>query len=306
MDVVVVGSGAMGSLFGGFLSDAGHQVTLVNRPGPHLESVRENGLTVVTTDGTEHVIDIATATDTATLEPPDLILLFVKSIQTEAAIQDTQPIVGSDTDVLTLQNGLGNAETIGRYVSRENVIAGITSQGSILVEPGRIIHSGTGPTRLGRFYRPNDSAVEQVAGQLTAAGIDTSVTSAVKDTIWEKVLVNIGINAPTALAGVRNGMMATTAVGPKIVEAAVTEGVAVAEAEGRTIRNDILEYVTEIAHATEPNKSSMLQDVEHGRKTEIETMNGEIVKRGCRHDLDVTANRLLTHLIKLTEAGFDD
>lgn len=306
MDVVVLGSGAMGSLFGGLLTEAGNDVTLVDIRADHVEAMDEDGLAISTPDGDGRTVEVNATTDATTVEGVDLAIVFVKSIHTESAVADAAPVLGDDVDVLTAQNGLGNAEVIAEAVPEERVIGGVTSQAAVLEGPGRVTHTGQGPTSIGRYFVDNDETVRRIAGQLTAAGIETAVTDAVRDAVWEKVLVNLGINAATALARVRNGLIAETEPGRDLVEAAVTEGRAVAGAEGRTVRSDIIEHALRIAEETAANKSSMRQDLEAGRATEIGTLNGEIVRRAGRHGLEAPANRTLTRLVRLAEEGFDE
>lgn len=293
----------MGSLFGGLLAADGHDVTLVDLWEEHVQALNEEGLVISTPDGSERTIDVTATTDPTAIESVDLAMIFVKSIHTESAVEDAAPILDG-ADVLTVQNGLGNAEVIGEYVSKDQIIGGVTSQGAILEGPGQITHAGRGPTSVGRYFHDNDAKVQEIAEHFTAAGIETDVTDTVRDIVWEKVLVNLGINAATGLARVKNGAIAETEPGRQLVKATITEGQAVARQEGRTIRDDIVEYVLEIAEETAQNKSSMRQDIEAGRMTEIETLNGEIVRRANRHKIEAPANQTLTHLVQLAEHGF--
>lgn len=302
MRIVGIGSGAMGSLFGGLLAADGHNVTLVDIWEEHVQTINENGLVISTVAGNEQTIDVDAVTDPTMVESPDLAMIFVKSIHTENAVADAAPIL-DNTNVITVQNGLGNTETIAEYVPEERVIGGVTSQGAILEGPGRITHAGKGPTSIGRYFRDNDDDVQQIAEHFSAAGIETEVTDTVRDAVWEKVLVNLGINAATALARVRNGMIAEAEPGRKIAEAAVTEGKTVAEKQGRTVREDIVDYVMEIASETASNKSSMRQDLEADQTTEIETLNGEIVRRAKSQGIKTPVNRTLSNLIRLAEHG---
>lgn len=301
-----MGAGAMGSLFGGLLAADGHEVTLATTREDHVAAIRREGLVIETMDGDERRVDVPAATDPGDLEPPDLVVVFVKSHDTEEAVRDAVPLLGEGTDVLTLQNGLGNAETIADHVPEERVVAGTTAQGAILESPGRVVHTGAGPTTVGRYFRENDERVAEVATHLTAAGIDTEVTDAVRDEVWRKVLVNLGINAATALAGVRNGLVTETEPGRSLAEAAVAEGAEVARREGREVGDDVVEYTLEVARATADNRSSMRQDLAAGRRTEIEALNGAVVERAERHGVDVPVNRTLADLVRLAERGFAD
>lgn len=302
MKTAIIGSGAMGSLFGGLLAADGHDVTLVDVWEEHVRAINENGLALATPDGEERTIDVRAVTDSNGIGSVDLVVVFVKSTHTEEALRDAKPILDG-ADVLTLQNGLGNPETIAEYVPEERIVAGVTAHGSTLEGPGRITHAGEGQTTVGRYFTENDTDVERVADALTAAGIETNVADDARDAVWEKVLVNAGINAITALARVRNGRLVKTDSGARLLEAAVTEAVAVAQAEDRTVRDDVVSYVRDVAEATGANESSMRQDIETGRETEIEYLNAEVVRRADRHDIEVPVNRTLTDLVRLAEHG---
>lgn len=305
MHVVVIGSGAMGALFGGLLADAGQDVTLVDIWEEHVETMAREGLQIETPEGDRKTISVKATTDASTISDADLALVFVKSIHTGEAIRDAQEVLDG-VDVLTLQNGLGNAEALAEVVDESKVIAGVTAHGSTLLEPGVIRHAGRGETTIGRYFAANDRRVNEIANIFTEAGIETAVSGEIQEDIWEKVLVNIGINPATALSRIRNGTLAETDAGNRLVARAISEGKDVAETEGYAVRDDIVEYVLDVAEQTGENKSSMRQDVEANRKTEIERLNGEVIRRADRHDIDVPANEMLTDLIRLTEEGYLD
>lgn len=305
MDVAVIGSGAMGSLFGGRLAQAGVRVTFVDVWKAHVEALNEEGLVIETPDGTDRIRNVQATTTPGSVGPIDLLLVFVKSIHTRQAVADAAPLLDG-TEVLTLQNGLGNPETLAEFVDESRVIAGVTAHGSTMVEPGRIRHAGRGATTIGRYFGNNDDTVAAVAETFTEAGIETAVADDITDAVWEKVLVNVGINAATALARVRNQRLVTTEPGRRLLGSAVREAAAVAAAEGVAVRDDIIDHVLDIAERTGANRSSMRQDVEAGRRTEIETLNGEVVRRAEAHDIKTPVNRALADLVRLTEAGFDE
>lgn len=304
--VAVIGSGAMGSLYGGRLAASGVEVTLVDIWTEHIETIREQGLRITSSDD-EETIDVAATTNPESIESVELVLLFVKSTATETAMADAAETgLLNDADVLTLQNGLGNPETIAEFVPEKRVIAGVTSHGATMDGPGQIFHAGAGPTSIGRYFAENDDHVKRIARTLQDAGFETIVTDAVRDAIWEKVLVNIGINAPTALARVKNGTLATTAPGRRIVETAVMEAARVAHSEGHDIRQDIVDHVLAVAETTGGNRSSMRQDVEAGRKTEIEKLHGAVVARADRVDINAPVNRTLADLVRLAETDTEE
>lgn len=304
MKITVIGSGAMGSLFGGLLAKDGQDVTLLDIWKEHINKIKTEGLRITSPDGGEDIIkDIRATTELEEIEPPTLAILFVKSIHTKEALRDASPILNDEVDVMTLQNGLGNPEKISQFIPRENIIAGVTTHGSTLKGSGHIIHAGKGTTEIGRYYRENDERVNEVAEMLSSAGIKTSVSGQVEKLIWEKVLVNIGINIPTALARIKNKFIAESKFGNQLVERAVEEAMEIAWEEGIDVREDMVSYVLEVASNTGENKSSMLQDMEVGRKTEIENFSGAIIDMAEKHEIPCPVNRTFYNLVRLSEKG---
>ena len=302
MKIAVLGSGAMGSLYGGLLSRADCDVTLIDIWDDHVQTIRNDGLSIETPDGSHWRIKMDATTDAATVDDVDLVIVFVKSTQTAEAVAEAEYLF-TGADVLTLQNGLGNPEAIAETVPEDRVIAGVTSHGSTLRGPGRIRHAGQGKTTIGRYFTSNDDTVHSVSQALTAAGIVTDTSDDVTTHIWKKVLVNVGINAVTALARVKNGHLANTDSGTELATAAVQEAAAVANAEGHAIGDAAESHVLSVAEQTAANRSSMLQDIEADQQTEIETLNGEIVRRGERHGIETPINRTLTNLVRLAETS---
>lgn len=302
MKIAVIGSGAMGSLYGGLLAADGADVTLIDVWGEHVEALRRNGLTMETPEGTIETIPVDATTDPTGLAGIDLAVILVKGTHTRAAVENAADLL-EDASVLTLQNGLGNPEQIATVVDESAVLAGVTGHGSTLVEPGYIRHAGRGQTIIGNYFVESDDRATAIADRFEEAGIETEVSTDIRRDIWEKVAVNVGINAATALARVPNGKLAEAEAGKRLLKAAVEECVLIAEAEGHEIREDIVEHVRDIAKATGSNESSMYQDIEADRPTEIETINGEVVRRGESRGIKAPVNRTLSDLVRLAEEG---
>lgn len=295
MRVVVLGAGAMGSLLGAALAKR-HDVTLVGRR-PHVDVVNARGLAVEgQTEGVARLRAVARAADAPA---PDLILLTTKAYHTRAALSDAVRLLGPDTAVLTLQNGLGNVEAILERVHASRVFAGATTHGVTLVEPGRIRHAGTGYTILGPIDAGRAAEAQRIAAELTACGIEATATDNVDGELWAKVIVNAGINPVAAVTGLANGYLLKVPELTRLLEAASGEGVSVAVALGvRLPQDDLVERTKRVAERTAANKCSMLQDLERGRPTEIDAICGEIVRRGESAGMDVPVNRALRALVK--------
>ena len=301
MKMAVIGAGAMGSLFGAYLAKAGEAVTVVDIWPDHVAAIRSQGLVLGEETGDEVVrLDAVLGTDG--LAPVDLVILFVKATATRQAAIAAAALLGPGGRVLTLQNGLGNAEVIAETVGGENVLVGTTAQGATLLGPGRIRHGGRGETHIGRLSGDNDSFCAQVAAMLSKAGLPTVVEPDVRSLVWGKLVINTGINALTALLRLRNGQLAEQAETRRLLALAVEEAVLVARAAGVQLPyEDPVEKVLAVAVATGQNQSSMLQDVLRGSPTEIAVINGAIVREGERLGVATPVNRTLTLLVQALE-----
>ena len=301
MKIAVIGAGAMGSLFGAYLAKAGEAVMVVDIWQEHVAAIRSQGLMLGEPAGDE-VVRLDAMLGTGGLEPVDLVILFVKSAATQAAATDAAALLRPGGRVLTLQNGLGNAEAIAEIVGAERVLAGTTAQGATLLGPGRVRHGGSGETHIGRLSGEADAFCHEVAALLTNAGLPTVVEPDVRSLIWGKLIINTGINALTALLRLRNGQLADLAETRQLLALAVEEAVKVARAAGVQLPYEKpLEKVLAVAVATGQNQSSMLQDVLRGSPTEIAVINGAIVREGERLGVATPVNRTLTLLVQALE-----
>ncbi len=298
MKIVVLGAGALGSLLGAFLSRA-HDVTLVARRD-HAEAVNRAGLAV---EGrTTSIARVAAVTDVASAPIPDLVLVTVKSYDTAAAATDAARLLGPSTLVLTLQNGLGNVEALAARVPAPRLLAGATTIGATLLEPGRVRHAGTGYLRLGS-PSGNREAAARACAALSVAGLSPEVVDEVEGEIWAKVVVNAAINPATAITGLSNGALLEIPALKDLLARAAEEAIEVARAEGVALPpDDLVVRALRVAELTAPNKSSMLQDVERGRRTEVDAISGEVVRRGVAVGVDTPVNRTLWALVKGIES----
>ncbi|MFB6298248.1 MAG: ketopantoate reductase family protein [Salinirussus sp.] len=297
MEVVVLGAGSLGSLVGALLART-HDVTLVGRD-PHVAAVSERGLTV-------HGIETFEVAPSATTNVADisggLAVVAVKSFDTDAAGQDLA--TGSFDAVLSLQNGMGNEDTLASHLDSP-VLAGTTTLGARLVEPGAVEWTGAGEVVLGPWTADVDCA-RSAGDTLRAAGIRTRVESgpAMRDRLWQKLAVNAAINPTTALAGIENGAVFA---GPtaEIAGEAARETARVARVQGVDLADErAVRRAREVATTTASNRSSMYQDVLAGRRTEIDAISGHVVSRSDS-DTSVPVTRTLTALLRGWEFGRD-
>jgi 2-dehydropantoate 2-reductase len=288
MDICVFGAGSLGSLVGGLLA-ADHDVHLVGRE-PHVDAVRADGLRLAGVfDRRVH--------PTASTEPPgetDLVLVTVKSFDTRQAVRSLADTAAGV--VLSLQNGMGNEQRLAAGLSAP-VLAGTCTYGARLSEPGVVECTGTGAVAVGPRTGGQSDWADRVGGAL-AAGLETTVAPDMPRRLWEKLAVNAGINATTALARVPNGDVVD---GParSVAADAARETAQVAAGAGIDI-DDAPEQTREVATATAANISSMHQDVRAGTRTEVEAINGYVVDRASG---EVPVNTTLTALIRAWERG---
>jgi len=298
MRIAVVGSGAMGSLFGAFLAESGNDVTLIDVWRAHIDAINKHGLKVFGVSG-ERVVKIKATTSHSEVGLVDLIILFVKSYDTERAIKDSLPMIGDKTIVLTCQNGVGNAEKIGEVIGLEHVICGSTLQGATLIRPGEIFHAGKGITYIGELDGSISERIKKVETIFNDAGIQTKISKNICGMIWSKVLLNAGINPFGALTRLKNGELLEVPGMLELMIQAINEGKEVASALGIKLEiEDPVRALTDLCKATAKNKNSMLQDIERGRRTEIDVINGAIVEYGKKVGIKTPVNELLTTLIR--------
>lgn len=300
----MLGAGAMGSLFGAMLSRSGKgEVWLLDIWEEHINRVKSHGL-VVESEQEERVFNVRATTNPEEVGVADLIIVFVKAYLTRDAVEYGLPMVGQETLFLSLQNGLGNVESIESVVGGAHVVVGVTSQGSTMLGPGRVRHGGKGPTFVGQINGEVTPRLELIASLLNESGIPTEVSDNIERLIWDKLLVNVGINAVTAMTGLRNGEMLNFEEARALMTMAVQEAERVALKRGILVKGNLVERVFEVCRATAQNRSSMGQDVDNRRRTEIDFINGAIVREGKALGIPTPVNATLTYLIKTIEAGF--
>lgn len=301
MNITVIGSGAMGCLFGGLLAEAGANVYLLDIWKEHVKSLNELGVSI-TSNGQQRYIPVQATIDPAEISSTDLALVFVKHAQTSKAAATAAGLIGRHGAILTLQNGMGNAEILATAVGEGQVICGTTAQGAMLLGPGKIQHSGTGKTSIGMWEGATHPLLGDVATMFNDAAIDTTITTEIKPVLWRKLFANVGINAITALTGIRNGELVDLAETENLVRLVVKEALEVAKAYQIPVEPDALEHVFTIARATATNRSSMGQDIDAGRLTEIDAINGYIVRLARAHGIKTPINQTLCALIKTLES----
>ncbi|QOX62625.1 2-dehydropantoate 2-reductase [Anoxybacterium hadale] len=303
MKIAIVGAGAMGCLYGAKLSTVSeNEVYLIDVWKDHIEAVRSKGL-VMEENGVLVTYDRVKGTsDPEEAGFCDLAIVFVKSTLTSMAVKSNKAVFGPKTIALTLQNGLGNIDLIRAEIGEQNVIAGTTAHGATMLGPGAMRHAGSGKTIIGELDGKQTERIRRISALFTEAGLETDISDNVLGLVWDKLMVNVGINALTGITKLHNGALLDHPEIEALLEAAVSEAHAVAEAKGiRLSFEDPIGHTKDVCKATAANKSSMLQDILNHKTTEIDMINGAIVREGASAGIPTPVNYVLTNLIRFMQ-----
>jgi 2-dehydropantoate 2-reductase len=304
LKICVLGAGALGCAMGGVLTEAGNEVWLVNRGRAHVDAMRTNGLTlrdaavdrVVPVRATTNYQEIAIATGTV-----DLIIVLVKSFHTAEAIHAARPIIGPDTVVMSLQNGLGHEEVLAAAVGRQRVLAGKTYAGGVMLSPGHVIVGTRGKeTHIGELDGAITLRVTRIADTFNQAGLVTTVSTNIMSVMWEKLLVNVATGALSGVTGLPYGELYQVTEVEACAIAAVAEAMAVAKASGipLTTTEPRQPWVKAAVGLPFEFKASMLQSLEKGSATEIDYVNGAVVAQGLKVGVPTPVNQALVACLK--------
>jgi len=303
MNFLVVGPGAMGCLFANRLKKVGHNVTIADYRPERADFINRHGICVEEPSGRECVRVEAVTGGIA--HQPDVALFCVKANQTQEAAKGIAPWLRVDTSVVTLQNGLGNLELLEEVFGKGRVLGGVTAEGATLLGPGYARHAGRGQTIIGPA-KNMDGPVGKIVQAFEGAGFDTSTADDVEGLIWGKLIVNVGINALTAITRLKNGRLPDVQGTRTVMEMAVKEAMGIADARGIHLPYpNPFERVMEVCRATAENVASMLQDVLARRMTEIQAINGAIVREGLKLGIPTPVNLTLTSLVEAIQETYD-
>lgn len=307
MNVLIVGPGALGSLLAALLTRKSARksplasIALFDYKKERAEKTARSGISAEGVGGSwqsEPTVysDIRQARDI------DLVILCVKAYDTKKAVEMIKPAVGEKTRILTLQNGLGNTEVISEAVGSEKVIGAVTSLGATLLESGRVSWAGKGETVLGRLDGKIPVEMRAIRELFKCAGLSVRISRDIKGLLWSKLIINVGINALSAIVRRPNGSLLESEYTRSVMRDSVTEAVRVAKKKRvKLIYDDPLAKVEAVCEATAANYSSMLQDILHKKKTEIDFLNGVIVRHAKELGIPVPVNAVLVNIIKALE-----
>jgi 2-dehydropantoate 2-reductase len=309
LKIAVLGAGALGCAMGSCLSEAGHEVWLINRNAEHVETMNRDGLTV-RIQGADRRIRVRAARQAQDIAaqsgPVDLVIVLVKSFHTREAISSATAIVGPRTVVLSLQNGLGHEDVLAEVVGREKVVAGKTYAGGVMLGPGHIIRGTEGKeTHIGELDGRVTERLQRIADVFNAAGLFTRISDNIVGTMWEKLLVNVATGALSGITHLSYGDLYQVPEVKACALAAVQEAMEVARANGirLNVRDPEESWIKAAAGLPAEFKASMLQSLEKGSITEVDYVNGSVVRWGRQCGVPTPVNQTLVACLKGIERG---
>jgi 2-dehydropantoate 2-reductase len=296
--VLILGTGALGTLFAARLAGAGVSVTMLGTWDDGLEALRSTGAQLIAADGTRRSYPIHVARDPAECKGAGLVLVLVKAWQTERAARQLSDCLSDDGLAVTLQNGLGNAEILSHYLSPERTALGVTTTGATLLAPGLARAGGEGVVSIEGHPR-----LEPLVESLRAASFTVHLVADALSLAWGKLVINAAINPLTALLRVPNGELLERPGARALMAALAREAAEVAAAEGVTLAfPDPVIAAEDVARRTAANHSSMYQDIERGAPTEIDAICGVIARRGEAYGVPTPVNWAMWQLVKAAVA----
>jgi len=301
--IAIVGCGAMGSVYAGLFASAGHEVWAIDRWAEHVEAMKKNGLRLEGKSG-DRTVKVHATTEAKEAGACDLVVLATKAMHVAPAAESAKALLGKDTPVLSIQNGLGGPETAAEILGRERVMVGVVGGfGASMKGPGHAHHNGMELVRLGEFGGPITPRLKKVEETWSGAGFKVKVFDDIDQLVWEKLVCNCAYSGPCALA---DGTISQVMSDPdlaKVSAACASEGYAVAMKKGVKLGfTDPVAYVRDFGSKIPNARPSVLLDLMAGRKSEIDVINGSIPRVGKQVGVAAPVNETITALVKAKEA----
>jgi 2-dehydropantoate 2-reductase len=307
MKIAIIGPGAMGCLFAGLLSrhKTGNEIWLLDKHAERANKIKASGIIAEGISSFKQAVDITA--DPKVIGPSDLVIIATKSYDTESALSAIKPLLSDATNVLSLQNGIGNLQLISDMVGADRAVCGTTAHGAISLSDGRVRHTGKGETIIGKSTGKIFRDLRHISNIFNEAGISTKISKDVNAVLWSKLIINVGINPFSAICRLTNGSLLKHEGIKELMRQAVVEASKVAKKNKvKLIYDDPLQKVESVCQATEGNISSMLQDVLNKKRTEIDFINGAVSRYGKNSGVKTPVNDMITELLKVIEESYKE
>ena len=300
MRIAVIGAGAMGSIYGGHLA-LHNEVYLVDTNPEVVKTINDRGI-LLEENGEDHVYQPKAVTDTSGLPEMDLVILFVKALFSRAALNGNKNLIGPKTYILTLQNGSGHEDILGEFVPVERIIIGTTEDQGTILGMAHIRHGGTGGTNLGMLVPDAEGMLPKLKETMDQCGFRAKIHENIQQLIWNKLFVNVALSAVTAVLNVKMGFIAKDSYAFALSSQLLHEAVTVAHALGlEADEGHLLQEIKETSERVPEGVTSICADLSKGRKTEVDTISGSVIRAAKKCGIAVPAHEFLVNMVHAME-----
>ncbi len=300
MKIAVLGAGAMGSIYGGHLS-LYNDVYMIDKKQEIVEKINADGLKLFENDK-DVVYRPEAMSDSKNLEEVDLVILFVKSLFSKAALEENRHIIGEHTYLMTLQNGAGYEDILSEFVPKERIIIGTTEDNGAVLDNAYVRRGGKGKTNIGMLVPDKEGMLQKVKESFDLCGFDTHIYDNIQQLIWDKLFTNVSLSALTGVLQVPIGFIASDEYAWNMTVILIKEALQVAKALGLTFdENEVIEKVRATSINSPDGKTSIYADLKAGRRTEVNTISGAVVRAGEKTGVDVPTHRMIVNMVHAME-----
>lgn len=300
MKIAIIGAGAMGSIYGAYLSRA-NEVCLLDKNAAVVDAIKEKGL-ILQEDGKDLVFRPEARLSSAEMAPVDLVILFVKALYSEAALAENRHLIGKDTYLLTLQNGSGHEDILQTVANSDHIIIGTTEDNGAVLAPGYVRHGGCGRTNIGMADGSMAAILDQLKENFDRCGFTTKIHQNIQQLIWDKLFTNISLSAVTGILQVPMGFIAEDSYAWELTRQLAEEALQTAKAMGLSFdEEEVLEKIRQTSLNNPQGCTSIYADLKNGRKTEVNTISGSVIKAASRYGVEVPAHRFLVNFVHAME-----
>lgn len=300
MKIVVIGAGAMGSIYGGHLSEK-NEVFIVDTNQAVVDQINANGLKIEE-DGATNIYHPTAVKSTESIRNVDLVILFVKAIFSKAALKENKHIIGTNTRLLTLQNGAGHEDLLKKFVPEEHVVIGTTEDNGVVLAPGHVRRGGMGRTNVGLLTEDTDNFLPLLKETFDSCGFQVKIQDKIQQLIWNKLFTNVSLSAVTGVLQVDMGYIATNEYAWKLTTELIHEAVLTAQALGLSCDEEAITEKVRMTSLNNPDGcTSIRADLRDGRKTEVDTISGTVLRTAEKYGLKVPAHEFIVNIIHAME-----
>lgn len=300
MRIAVIGAGAMGSIYGCHLS-LNNQVYMVDTAADIVEHIQKEGIRLLESCG-DRIYHPSAVTDTEGMMPVDLVLLFVKSLYSKSALEKNLSLIGPETYVMTLQNGSGHEDILEEFVRKDHIIIGTTEDNGAVLGPGNIKRGGTGKTNVGMLTEDEEQFLPKLKEAFDSCGFSVVIHSNIRQLIWNKLFTNVSLSAVTGILLVDMGYIAANEHAWFLTACLIKEAAAVARGLGLEADDEeIMANVKKTSEMSPNGCTSIRADLQNGRKTEVDTISGSVVRAGKKCGIPVPAHEFVVEMVHAME-----